>query len=72
MSNAKEFRKIVGAIASMHYDERKSLINLLDCQPSKKWKATELLEDIAYHSADLNIAAVALKALRNEESKSSD
>jgi len=60
---SKEFKKIVGAITSMNKKEQKALTQALGCTSQKKWGAKELLEDIAYNSSDLGIAAAALAGL---------
>lgn len=67
MSSA-EFRFIVGTIVSMKASEQKKLLAFMNEEPREPWTAEELLKQLAYESNDLNVAAVALRALSGESS----
>ena len=69
MSSA-EFRFVVGVIVSMKAAEQQKLLVLLNEDPRKPWTAKEFLNHLCYESNDLNVAAVALKALNGESADS--
>ncbi|MHA2135728.1 MAG: hypothetical protein ACW99J_17875 [Candidatus Thorarchaeota archaeon] len=69
MSSA-EFRFIVGTIVSMDAAEQQKLLCLLGEEPREPWTAKKLLSQLAYESNDLNVAAVALRALNGKSTDS--
>ena len=74
MSTSSDFKRVVAAICDLSNEERSKLLRMLECtpagsppgKPAQPWTAKSILEFIAYEGSNLNIAAAAHKALKEQ------